>query len=776
MNSSELEANVQRYTDHLNNLARVFNTAAADSDLAVRMDPSKAIEAAKSGLVLGEISPFWSRVDDSGIVHESQLCTAIKCLVHLHKDQLRCGHVVGAMQSGKTTTSLALQWAGPALYALTGKRVYPFYIIGNQTSHEDQTNNELVRFLAYYGRVEIRPSEDDDLELDPVFAKSPSLVNYREHVLRRAFQDVFAVSQLDDLVHRRVGGEQSIKKIAELCRTATDQGYRTLMMIDEPQFGASDRMIAGEDGPERRPCVLARIFDRIEEEIGSTREDHWFVGLSATPFELNDLQKIWEVRQDLTPEYSGFNYFNGEPISPGVAVNPPKTMSLTAFAKAIDVPFMAALSLAAYSGKQSQYDAHAKKINFQKGQAEYKRSVNEALRSAIYRVIETYEADGEKPVGLCIRAFNDNTKTEALIGNLALDPTKVEVLSYFGPEAAGHSVKRTISRRKNRELPYVVFVTNRARMADAFPVEVRFFLDFAKQASDLNALLQGLLGRACGYNKRSTVVLSDQNASIVDAYVATRGGYVHKTSRHSIAVGGFRRGAPTGMIKVRIEMDDPIVKQFFDRIDQEVVGPNIPPGSVRLSTRRAKGGYRTGPILRIAESIGLFDHLERPEVRTALFPQLPSGFKLARPNDTVRHARKPEVVLRYTLAQNGDCRYTFRWSDRASAAQGGAAGRAMGKKDSAQHMEPTIYVEKFDATSGSVIDDRLLQKEQQQEGNWRAFMVTFPVIEPVRETRAADVAYPVSHSPYDGWMEDDERARRDQGARVKTGLRGGSAS
>jgi hypothetical protein len=283
-------------------------------------------------------------------------------------------------------------------------------------------------------------------------------------------------------------------------------------------------------------------------------------------------------------------------------------------------------------------------------------------------------------------------------------------------------------------------------------------MDLAEKASDLNALLQGLLGRACGYHKRSTVVLSDANAGIMDAYVATAGGYVHRTSRHSVTVGGFRRGAPTGMIKLRSEMDDPIVKRFFQAINDQVVVNNISDGSSKLSTMRARGAsFRTGPILRIAEGLGLFDHIERADVRAKLFPHIPTGFNIARANDTVRHARHPDVVLKYSLDAAGDCRYTFRWSDRASAAQGGAAGRAKGQKDTGQHMEPTIYVEKYDPATGRVID----KAEHARSGNWRAFMVTFPLREPVREVQAANVAYPTELSPYNDWMEPAEKAMRD---------------
>jgi hypothetical protein len=179
--------------------------------------------------------------------------------------------------------------------------------------------------------------------------------------------------------------------------------------------------------------------------------------------------------------------------------------------------------------------------------------------------------------------------------------------------------------------------------------------------------------------------------------------------------------------------------------------------------KRAGGGgrFRTGPILRIAEENKLFDHIEQPAVRAALFPQIPTGFRVARANDVVKHTRQSGVELRYALDDAGDCRYTFRWLTRDSAAKGGGQGRAKGQKDVGQHMEPTIYVEKIDRATGAIINDRDAKLEDLRPGNWRAFMVTFPLREPVREIEAAEVAYPIELSPYNDWMEEHEKELRD---------------
>jgi hypothetical protein len=747
MSKNALTDGIEAYATHLTTIADVFNRHAETCGLPVTMDPRRAINAIREGINVGRVSSFWGRQDESGIVHPEQMQTAVEAIVELLRDEKHQGHIVGAMQSGKTTTALALQWAGPVIYRLTGKRASPFFIIGNQKNHEDQTKIELERFLAYYGHIEIHGKKVRKDE-EAIFTHSPNLVTYRECVLRNE-KAVFEVPSLEDLVYRRVGGDRASGRIVEFCRRATEQGFRPLMLLDEPQFGASDRYV----GDGRRMCVMAQIFKKIEDALGSAPLDHWFVGLSATPFELNDISGVWEVRQRLTPKYSGFNFFNSAPISDDVKITPPTTWSLSGFADEIGIPFLADVSLAAYD-KEKAFSRLELHTDFDGDHDDYREAMEDALRETIYAVIKKHKKDGA--IGLCIRAINNNSKMQALMQRIGLDPKRIEVLDYYG-EMGGMSVKRAIANRKHPKLPYLVIVTNRARMADAFPTNVRFFMDLAKQSTDLNALLQGLLGRACGYNKQSTVVLSDANADIVDAYVATQGGYVHKTSRHSVPVnGGYRRGAPTMMVKVRTEMDDPIVKAFFARINKDVVEPNIEAGAKMKVPRKRGGEARLAPVVRIAEELKLFDHIEKPKVRAQLFPNFVTGFQVVRRGDRVR-GRDRSVTLSYEIDDAGDCRFTFRSSDRTKAAKGGGAGRAKGKKDIGQWLEPTVYVEKYNAKTDEIITD------ENVPGSWRAFMVTFPLREAVREVIVSTVAYPVPESPFDAYLKPEEREHRDTG-------------
>lgn len=774
----DVQRRVAEYVKHLEDIERVFNDQARELGLGVQLSAAGAIASLKTGTGVARVMKFCEREDDTGVLHAAQLMTALNCVGELLTAPQRNGLVLGAMQSGKTTTSIALQFAGPIVYLLTERCLYPIYLITSHTSQEDQTKIEISRFFEFYGELAVKIDEEHQCTLiqylqiakrgvvDPVFAFSPTINMYREHVLKRALPDTMMGPRLEDFIQRRAPGE-SIRRIADLCRRANEKGFAPLLIIDEPQFGASDRLVEVDGEIERRACVLLQIFNRIDEALGDDAKDRVFIGLSATPYELHDIEAVWKVKQFLTSAYTGFNYFGGRVIDAEADVTPPKTISFADFGKEIGLPFLEDVALNVYDGDARAFDRFARKTGYDGTHSAYRMKVEATLRDAILLMSK----NGASPTGgICIRLFNNNIRSHRLIERLSLPSDQIEVIEYFGSDHRGHSVKRAIRQRKRPDLPFLISVTNRARMGDAFPGEVEWFLEFSKKAANLNALLQGLLGRACGYGKRSTVVMSEDNAQLVEDYKREQGNYIYKTSRHSRVVGPYRRGAPTSLIRIHRDMDDPLVKEFFSRIDREIVTKRVTQGSEVLRVDRASDGKpRTGPILRIAEELGLFDHLESEEARKRLFSTYPP-FRIARADDEVTHSRSEDKKLTYSLDANGDCRFTFREWVKDSANHGGARSRGYGKNDARDQtragntLEPQINVRKFDPASGEAIDDRRVDGEamsaaERRPGNWRAEMMTLPLVSAVRELQSGEATFPVDHSPFAAYMSDEERER-----------------
>ena len=93
--------------------------------------------------------------DRPGVLYKEQIITAVDAIIELIESPYNLGLILGALQSGKTTTALALQLAGPAIYLVTGLRVFPFYLTTNQNSHQEQLRNELAHFIKYYGGIDV---------------------------------------------------------------------------------------------------------------------------------------------------------------------------------------------------------------------------------------------------------------------------------------------------------------------------------------------------------------------------------------------------------------------------------------------------------------------------------------------------------------------------------------------------------------------------------------------------------------------------------------------
>ena len=264
-----------------------------------------------------------------------------------------------------------------------------------------------------------------------------------------------------------------------------------------------------------------------------------------------------------------------------------------------NIPFLPNVNPTAYSRHRS-FLTWARKIGYAGTWQQYKQDCVDAIRELVLALALQGQQQGHV-VGICLRAINDNDRTEQLLADLHLPSNVIEIVKFYGTGGQGMTVKQLIAQRARPHLPYLFMVTSKARMGDQFPSDVHYFIDFAQQATDLNALLQGLVGRACGYGKKSLVILSDRNHRVLDRYVATHGDYVLTPSRHSVVAGGTNSVAERHQITIDRDPSDPILEAFFQDLDQQVVCPTVPVGPDMKPHRAPKGGRR-GPILTLAET------------------------------------------------------------------------------------------------------------------------------------------------------------------------------
>ena len=770
--NAHIQGQMQAFADHLDEVANAFNTQSDARGLGVHLDVSDLKQQTRSGRKYRSILSFFDN-DRPGVLFREQIVTAVDAIVEIIESPYNLGLVLGALQSGKTTTALALQFAGPASYLVTGQKVFPFYLTTSQNSHEEQIRNELTHFIKYYGGIDI-VFDDRRCRLknyirghgvDPVFEMTSDLDTYREFVLQgnAHFHDIYKPATLDDLIHKRVRG-QAIRSLAQSCQKMVRAGFTPLMIVDEPQFGASDRLIRIGGRSTVVDCLLSQIEKEIRRKIGADADRVKAIGLSATPFELHALQRVWTVFQRLGTSYRGFNDFGGQPIDGSVQIQPPDTLSMSDAAVQFSIPFLPNVNPSAYSRSRS-FVSWAKKIGYSGSWQRYKQDCVNAIRNLVLALSQHGQKQGHVS-GICLRAINDNDRTEDLLADLQLPANQIEIVKFYGAAGKGMTVKQAIAKRVRPNLPYLFLVTSKARMGDQFPADAKYFIDFARKASDLNALLQGLVGRACGYGKDSLVILSDPNHQVLDRYVATHGDYVATPSRHSVVAGDGAGLATRRQLTIDRDATDPVLEAFFQDLDRQVVLPTVPAGADMKPKRAPKGGRR-GPVLTVAEHHHLFDHIEAKAFQKTNLRNVFGAPEIVRRGETIPLKDTTGTTIQggYLTDATGACRYNFRKDGFAGRA--GIKGRGRGLRDAANSalnkgiLEPSIGLRKRDPNTGDWIDNSVVA------GEWVAVSVTLPLRTPCLMGRTpimGRVSLPGRLCVYEKHMTKRERSQRDGNA------------
>ena len=726
---------VTQFRDHIAHVTSAFDEAAQEFELGVRLSADFLFSSPANYLYLAET--YANKPDDTGVLHEQQLKTALKVVKQLLDEPNRSGVVLGAMQSGKTTTALALQFAGPIIYRHRGTPVTPLYLVTSHTSHAHQTKVELNNFLQYYDMLAVVPSTGRNTRplapsknLKESFVEAPTLRMYRNYYAK-PFQEALEVPSLDDFVRRRTWGQNTVK-IAETVEKIAAKDCIPLMIVDEPQFGAGDHVRIDPDTQMvvQVECVFARILNEIEKRLKIAKDQHFFVAISATPFELGSLDTLWHVPQVLGDDYVGFNFNpsdTAQAIDPNANIRPPRVLGMSAFANEHSVPFFADINMNAYE-KPAAFARFARRIAFQGNHDDYRRACRDAIEAVLVSLVRNESKSG-KAFGVCLRLVNNNRRVTDILAETDL-ARHFDILPYYG-EKPDASVKKEILDRKHADKPFLVLVTNRARMGDAFPRDVKYFFEFATRFTDVNSMMQGLIGRACGYRKESTVVVSDVNYRLLQALINTNGVPLMSSSRYSIVAGKSRSrlGAPVTFYDLQRRDDDPVSEVFFAAFDRDVVNKQVNQnvvGQLRNAVRRGPGMKRRAPIVQMLESAGVLAHIETDAVRGRISPEYPP-FKIARLSDSVPAlGRAAGRALRYDIDQkDATQRFTFREErddrTRASLRARGRTGNATSDEDEL-NLQPQVILRKVDAQGRVVRDDR--------KGRWTAVGIILPLTKP----------------------------------------------
>lgn len=753
-------------------------------------------------------------------LHENQIRTLVAILIESSLELTKPGVVIGPMQSGKTGLSLAVAlFMAPLMYQLAGVKFCPLFLSTHLDVHAEQTRQEFEAVLSLYGDLEIEvaggritPSDYYNLVnvmedhygdhasgfatedgIDPVYEADASPRSYRNVIMRDKLTQ--SADDIQIVYNRRNGAE--VAKLRKRMADLQADGFSLLLLIDEPQYGASGELTPlyqpnGEAKTDKfgrqkfKGVVIKQIMNDILDDLLSEEGKNMAIMVSATPFDTAEMAGTWTVRSYLSPNYIGYNCWAGSKIDETVWLRTPTLRSFSDVATACANDDINGLRNLLGAGKKS---------------ADFKRGAK-ALHDALDFLTANREdvADDvrfERPdlsgrlddmlagaFGCCIRFVSNNSKTDTIIRETRLEE-RFQVFRYYGGVLVDEDRRQTLTAQevldrkwdRNDPRPPLFVVTNLARMGDNFPRMIEHFVDLAQTAGDMNALLQGLNGRACGESKfLSQVMLSDDSVQRLRDYVSTLGLAVHKGSSHSLVVGGsVSRGRGHKMIRVTtLGNTDPLVARFFQLLNERIVWQRFSDdaGNRTVQTKlpaQPAPFYDINSILnevRDDQGRDLIEYLSDPYVQQRVFPHMEymdianplvptTRVKLLR-KDRETGERVPKM-MGYDH-HNGKTKLSFRTrpTDKVDAGHYGLTDREQRDRDTSQQTDRAV------SSTGLEIQVNVLKRKSLRAnaaevmdpmapGFPEAYMVTFPLTKEARPKTVVE-GRPTTIAKAEGWI------------------------
>lgn len=469
---------------------------------------------------------------DDGILHEEQIITVVDILSRILGPEGNKNIIcMSPTQSGKGNMMNAMHFIGPLVYVLTGgkSKICPINLLTNRKSNEEQAINAFNEFLAVYGDIEFTTAEHSItlnawLKKSPAYnkagrsTKSATINNFHVNIVADVLSEQ---TYLTGLFYRRV--KKFMRVVDGICKKALAKDYHIVFIIDEPDYGAH------KDG------IQAQMLKTMQQRFKSERYPHIICAFSATPWELIGLKCFTKVYGRLGPTYCGFPYFNGEwLVDPSkINIKPPECHSFTSFAKLSGIKGFQNINRTLYDN-QDIFEKKAEEVlNYTNSYTKYRSDVHRWIRDGIHWCL--LKQNPKNGRGLALRLLNRNgNEILGIIKSMQLD-SSIKVLHYWGADATSRSVKKFIRANiTDSTQRFVIVLTGSGRRADVFPSFVTYFFDFTQKPSNLTALFQGLLGRACGYGKNSMCIMSDNAMEMVERFIQTKGRALDKASAHSI--------------------------------------------------------------------------------------------------------------------------------------------------------------------------------------------------------------------------------------------------
>lgn len=603
-----------------------------------------------------------------GGLFKNQIETLVLVIFAIAINGYRPGTVIAPMQSGKTGIAVAMAlFLPPIIYSITGVKLMPIILSTPNLSHHAQMGAEIRYVKNVYGGMWITNEENPTGAFDlgsllrkslqkngeeiPVlgnfhrFSKAPTPLNYYDVFVDPSSQSAFGSRDM----HLAKTSGNNIAEMKERLADATRKKMVGFILTDEPQHGASGTMVeTGKIDRYGRPvtsgCILKSMFNGAIKGILDDSNGGMFICFSATPFDTAHMDNFWHLKSRLGDHYVGMPYWNGSPFDPLVKTIEPRVLSLKEVSEEIGEEIfkepkkLFKLFKSGYLGaSRAEFIEMRRVLDIFFDYAEDYRSIQaEEIGVDRPELVDTMDDMLSRKFGGCIRITNSNTGSDKLLSKLALDD-RFQFIRHYGShtkiDGRSLSVKEILANPKFYDpngLPPLFIVTGGARMADSFPAEIEWFCDFSDSASDMNSVLQGLYGRACGNGKFfSRVFLGIRPTEMIRDYIERKGQVAGKLSRHSTNH-STTTGSKKKSLMLRLYRNSPNITPFLaemmDGIQKFYIDERFPGEYDSLMTR-SDSGIRfdlESLLIKLGYSCDYYvNHFNDPDVQKQVWPDDP---------------------------------------------------------------------------------------------------------------------------------------------------------
>lgn len=517
------------------------------------------------------------------------------------------------------------------------------------------------------------------------------------------------------------------KKVRSYCDRARERGHGVMLIVDEPQYGASNQIKRNGDEVD---CLLTRLFKEVDADFFDPNTPSFVIGLSATPFDTANLRNIWKVKQKLNSGYCGPNAFNGEPIDPTVVTKLPRVESFSEIDKTPNMQGfreIAYLTGAAEKPNRKSFKPMTKGVDGQSRPMdllERRRVGAKMIRNLLDTKLLPVQEKEAEPVGVLLRVANNKRITHDVIGVMDIDGphSPYNVIKFY---SGGGDIKRAIwDATRNDKRPYVVVTIGKGRMGDAFPPSTVMSIDLTNSVTDANAFLQGGYGRMCGYNKKSPLVITnDDGKTLVNQYIKNIGiAPDYKQSKH-VASAPLRRGRSKteNYFMITNEMIDGDLEGSPLRAFRDDIVAYLESQELSKETEKQNVPHRQNQYMKLPEMMerhGLVRYIAENSQR--LDPELQGPAHIVKVGQETTYTRRDGTEATISYEEDGEggvktlvSKVAYNSQDTSyDASVGGSQGLASGgRREPAKHVNrgrrenkimPVITVKKVDA-NGNIV-------------------------------------------------------------------------